>query len=329
MQLKNKNVLVTGAAGFIGSHLIEELVKKGAKVKALVRYNSAHNLGNLDFLDKRIKDNIEIYFGDIREMDILAKAMQGTDAVFNLAALVGIPYSYLNPHEVVMTNMVGTLNMLTVARDLGVKKFIQTSTSEVYGSPDNVPIKETDRLKPQSPYSASKIAADSIALSFFYSFSFPVAIIRPFNTYGPRQSARAVIPAIICQALKGNNVKLGSLAPRRDFTFVKDTVEGFIKVCESDKSVGNVINIGTGSDYSIGDAVGIIGEIVGRKLKVIQQTKRIRPSKSEVVRLKADNSKAVKLLNWRPNYTFQQGLRITVDFIRDNPRLYDPKEYAI
>lgn len=329
MFLRDKKVLITGAGGFIGSHLLEALVKRTAKVKAFVRYNSKRNCGNLELLDKKIKKEVEVYFGDIRETEVLAKAMQGIDVVFNLAALVGIPYSYLNPHEVVMVNTIGTLNLLTAARDNKVKKFIQTSTSEVYGSPERVPITEKDCLRPQSPYAASKVGSDAVALSFFYAFDLPVSIIRPFNTYGPRQSARAVIPAIINQALNGNIIKLGSLTPRRDFTFVKDTVDGFIRVAKSDNSIGEVINIGSGKDISIKELVVLVGRILGRKLTITKDTKRIRPKMSEVKRLLADNSKAKRLLNWEPQFDYERGLRLTIDFIAKNPTLYDPKIYAV
>jgi len=329
MRLKDKTILLTGAGGFIGSHLAEALVKKASKVKALVRYNSKRNCGNLEFLDKKIKKEIDINFADIRETGILSKAMQGVDVVFNLAALVGIPYSYVNPHEVAMVNTIGTLNVLKAARDAEVEKFVQTSTSEVYGSPDRVPIKEKDQLKPQSPYSASKIGSDSMALSFFYAFDMPVSIIRPFNTYGPRQSSRAVIPTIINQALTTKTIRLGSLTPRRDFTYVKDTVEGFIKVAESKNSIGEVINIGTGRDVSVAEIMAMVERILGVRLKVVKDSKRIRPIQSEVTRLLADNSKAKKLLNWEPKVDLKKGLKLTIDFVAKNPNLYDPKIYAV
>ncbi|NQU73724.1 MAG: GDP-mannose 4,6-dehydratase [Candidatus Omnitrophica bacterium] len=329
MRLKDKTILLTGAGGFIGSHLAEALVKKASKVKALVRYNSKRNCGNLEFLDKKIKKEIDINFADIRETGILSKVMQGVDVVFNLAALVGIPYSYVNPHEVAMVNTIGTLNVLKAARDAEVEKFVQTSTSEVYGSPDRVPIKEKDQLKPQSPYSASKIGSDSMALSFFYAFDMPVSIIRPFNTYGPRQSSRAVIPTIINQALTTKTIRLGSLTPRRDFTYVKDTVEGFIKVAESKNSIGEVINIGTGRDVSVAEIMAMVERILGVRLKVVKDSKRIRPIQSEVTRLLADNSKAKKLLNWEPKVDLKKGLKLTIDFVAKNPNLYDPKIYAV
>jgi len=329
MRLNDKTVLVTGAGGFIGSHLVEVLAKRAAKVKAFVRYNSKRNCGNLEFLDSKIKKEIDISFGDIRETGVLEKVIKDVDVVFNLAALVGIPYSYINPHEVAMVNVIGTLNILKAAREAGVKKFVQTSTSEVYGSPDSVPIKETSRLKPQSPYSASKIGSDAIALSFFYSFNMPVSIIRPFNTYGPRQSARAVIPAVIVQALNGDIIRLGATTPRRDFTYVKDTVEGFIKVAESERSIGEVINVGTGKNVSVSEVVSLISRILGKNLRIARDTKRVRPGKSEVTRLMADIAKAKRLLKWKPAHELEEGLSATIDFIARNPRLYDPKVYAV
>lgn len=329
MQLKNKKVLVTGAAGFIGSHLLEALVEKTAKVKAFVRYNSKTSCGNIAFLDKRVKNEIELCYGDLRELDSLAKVMSDVDVVFNLAALVGIPYSYIHPHEVVATNLIGTLNILTAARDAGVSKIVQTSTSEVYGSPDRVPIKETDTLKPQSPYSASKIGSDAIARSFFYSFGLPVAIIRPFNAYGPRQSARAVIPTIITQALNSGTIKLGAVDTRRDFTYVTDTVKGFIRMAEVDKACGEVVNVGTGSDVSVKELVGLVGKILGRKLVIAKDNVRIRPNKSEVTRLLADNSKAKKMLKWSPEFSLEEGLTKTIDFISNNPQMYSPGVYTV
>jgi dTDP-glucose 4,6-dehydratase len=329
MRLKDKTVLVTGAGGFIGSHLVEELLKETAGVKALVRYNSKHSCGNLNLLNKRLRKDIDIYFGDIRESGFLSKIVKDVDIVFNLAALVGIPYSYINPHEVVMVNIIGTLNLLKAARDAKVKKFIQTSTSEVYGSAERVPINENEALRPQSPYSASKIGSDAIALSYFYAFGLPVSIIRPFNAYGPRQSARAVIPSIIKQALRADTIELGSLTPRRDFTYVKDTVDGFIRIAKNDKSIKEVINIGSGKDVSVAEVVTLVGKLLGRKLTVVKDTKRIRPKKSEVTRLLADNSKAKRMVGWQPQFGLEEGLRLTIEFISKNLSLYDPKRYAV
>lgn len=329
MLLKNKRVLVTGAGGFIGSHLLEALINKSAKVRAFVRYNSKTSCGNIALLDKRIKSAIDLCYGDLRELDSLAKVMSNVDIVFNLAALVGIPYSYLHPHEVVMTNVIGALNVLTAARNSKVERVIQTSTSEVYGSPQRVPIKETAPLRPQSPYSASKISSDAIALSFFYSFGLPVSVIRPFNAYGPRQSARAVIPTIIAQALAGNTIKLGSVTTRRDFTYVKDITEGFIRIAESNHSIGEVINIGSGRNISIHEVVKLIGQILGKKLIILEDAQRVRPAKSEVIRLKASNFKAKRLLNWSPRFTLEHGLKLTIDFIATNSDLYNPLEYIV
>ncbi len=329
MLLKNKKVLVTGAGGFIGSHLVEALVKKSAKVKAFVRYNSKNSCGNIVLLDPKIRNEVELCYGDLREQDTLTKVMSGVDVVFNLAALVGIPYSYLHPHEVVMTNILGTLNVLTAAREAKVERLIQTSTSEVYGSPEQVPIKEDAPLRPQSPYSASKVGSDAIALSFYYSFNLPIAVVRPFNAYGPRQSNRAVIPTIISQAIADDTIKLGALTTRRDFTYVLDIVDGFIKIAECDLALGEVINVGSGNCVAIQDVVNLVGKILNKKITVREDTRRIRPRNSEVRRLLADNAKAKKVLKWQPKFELEEGLRLTVNFIRNNPELYNPNVYAV
>lgn len=310
MDLFNKKILVTGADGFIGSHLTEELVRQGCDVRAFVYYNSFNSWGWLDDSPKEIRENLEVFAGDIRDPHGVMQAMEGCDVVFHLAALIAIPYSYHSPDTYVDTNVKGTLNVLQAARKLGVSKVIHTSTSEVYGTARFVPISEDHPLQGQSPYSASKIGADQIAMSFYYSFGTPVAIIRPFNTYGPRQSARAVIPTIITQIASGKRtIKLGALHPTRDFNYIKDTVRGFIAIAESDQSVGEVINIGSNYEISIGETAQLIAEVMGAEIELEVESVRLRPEKSEVERLWADNTKAKKLLNWEPIYGGKEGLR--------------------
>jgi NAD dependent epimerase/dehydratase len=310
MNLKNKKILITGADGFIGSHLTEELVRTGHDVRAFVLYNSFNSWGWLDDSAKDIRQSLDVFSGDIRDPYGVKKAMQGCDVVLHLAALIAIPYSYHSPDTYVDTNVKGTLNIVQAARELGVEKVVHTSTSEVYGTARFVPITEEHPLQGQSPYSASKIGADQIAMSFYTSFGTPVAIIRPFNTYGPRQSARAVIPTIITQIANGKrNLKLGSLHPTRDFNYVKDTVRGFIAVAESDNSVGEVINIGSNYEITIGETVELIAEVMGAKIQIETDQARLRPEKSEVERLWADNAKAKSILGWEPLYGGRDGLK--------------------
>lgn len=323
---KNKKILVTGADGFIGSHLTEGLVRQGYNVRAFVFYNSFNSWGWLDYSSKEIKDNLEVFAGDIRDPYGVKEAMKGCDVVVHLAALIAIPFSYHSPAAYIDTNVKGTLNIVQAARELGVMKVVHTSTSEVYGTAQFVPISEDHPLQGQSPYSASKIGADQIAMSFYTSFETPVAIIRPFNTYGPRQSARAVIPAIVTQIASGTPcVKLGSLHPTRDFNYVADTVRGFIAVTESEKSIGQVINIGSNFEISIGEIVEIIAEIMGADIEIETDDQRIRPEKSEVERLWADNSKAKELVAWEPEYAgrdgFKRGLVETVEWFADPENL--------
>lgn len=302
-------VLVTGADGFIGSHLVEALVAKGDDVRAFVQYNSFDSWGWLDQADDRVKASIEIFAGDIRDPYGVKKAMAGCEVVYHLAALIAIPYSYHSPDTYVDTNVKGTLNVVQAAKELGVKKVVHTSTSEVYGTAQYVPINEAHPLQGQSPYAASKIGADQIAMSFFLSFDTPVAIIRPFNTYGPRQSTRAIIPTVITQIAEGNRtIKLGALHPTRDFNYVGDTVKGFIAIAESEKSVGEVINIGSGYEISIGNLVHAIAEAMGVTIEVETDEKRLRPQKSEVNRLLADHCKAKLLTDWMPQYSGHEGL---------------------
>lgn len=327
--LESKRVLVTGAGGFIGSHLTERLVDLGAQVTAFLRYNSRADEAMIGLLPPEKKKKITIIYGELRQSETVKRAMKNIDIVFNLAALISIPYSYLHPQEVIETNTLGTLNVLTAAREEVVEKVVQTSTSEVYGTAQYVPIDEKHPKQPQSPYSASKIAADAIALSFYYSFNLPVAVIRPFNTYGPRQSDRAVIPAIISQALVKKKILFGSTTPTRDFNFVSDTVEGFIKIAESESSIGEEINIGSGFEISIGDLAEKIVSLAGKEVKLIKDEKRVRPEKSEVERLLADNSKAKKLLDWSPRVSFDVGLKMTIKWIKDHPDFYKPDIYKI
>lgn len=327
--LESKRVLVTGAGGFIGSHLTERLVDLGAKVTAFLRYGSRTDEAMIKLLPAEKKKEIRIIYGELRQPETVKKAMKDIEVVFNLAALISIPYSYLHPQEVIETNTLGTVNVLTAAKEGKVEKVVQTSTSEVYGTAQYVPIDEKHPKQPQSPYSASKIAADAIALSFYYSFNLPVAIIRPFNTYGPRQSDRAIIPTLISQALVKKKVLMGSRTPTRDFNFVSDTVEGFIKVAESENSIGQEINIGSGCEISIGELAGKIVSLLGKGVRLVKDEKRVRPEKSEVERLLADNSKARKLLDWCPRVNLDAGLKITIEWIRGHPDFYKPDTYNV
>ncbi|MBP2241987.1 dTDP-glucose 4,6-dehydratase [Cytobacillus eiseniae] len=317
--MRAKKVLITGADGFIGSHLTEELVRQGYDVKAFVYYNSFNSWGWLDSSPDQIKNEIEIFAGDIRDPHGVKAAMNGCEIVLHLASLIAIPYSYHSPDTYVDTNIKGTLNVLQAVRDLGISKVVHTSTSEVYGTAKYIPIDEEHPLQGQSPYSASKIGADQMALSFYRSFETPVSIIRPFNTYGPRQSARAVIPTIITQLASGKEkIKLGALSPTRDFNYVKDTVSGFIAVMNNAKSIGEVINIGSNYEVSIGETAEAIAEVMGKKVKIETDEIRLRPEKSEVERLWADNQKARELLGWEPLYGgmdgFKHGLKETADW---------------
>lgn len=303
-------ILVTGADGFIGSHLTEELVRRGHDVRAFVLYNSFNSWGWLDHADPDIKKSLDVFAGDVRDPYGVKTAMNGCDIVLHLAALIAIPYSYHSPDTYVDTNVKGTLNVVQAARELGVEKVVHTSTSEVYGTARFVPITEEHPLQGQSPYSASKIGADQIAMSFFSSFATPVSIIRPFNTYGPRQSARAVIPTIITQIANGaRKIKLGSLHPTRDFNYVSDTVAGFIAVAESERSTGEVINVGSNYEISIGETVAMIADIMNVTVEIETDDIRLRPDKSEVERLWADNQKAMAVTGWQPAYAGREGLR--------------------
>lgn len=310
MKPANKKILVTGADGFIGSHLTEALIMRGYDIRAFVMYNSFNSWGWLDQAPDEVKNSLDVFIGDIRDPHGVRAAMQGCDAILHLAALIGIPYSYHSPDTYIDTNVKGTLNIVQAARDLGIRRVIHTSTSEVYGTARYVPITEDHPLNGQSPYSASKIGADQIAQSFYCSFGTPVSIVRPFNCYGPRQSARAVIPTIISQIAAGHKtIRLGSTSPTRDFSYISDTVAGFIAALESDQGLGEVINIGSNFEISIGETAEMIAKLMQVDIKIETDEVRIRPIKSEVERLWADNTKALRLFGWSPRYAGKDGLR--------------------
>jgi NAD dependent epimerase/dehydratase len=326
-----KKVFVTGAGGFIGSHLVAELVRRNYKVTAFLHYNSRSSFGNLDFFPESILDTIQIVRGDIEDKTSINKALKGAEIVFNLAALISIPYSYVAPESYVKTNVLGTVNILQTCLDENVSKVVHTSTSETYGTAIYTPIDEKHPLQGQSPYSASKIGGDKIVESFFKSYDLPVAVIRPFNTYGPGQSARAIIPTIITQALTTttNKIELGLLSPIRDLTFVEDTVNGFIKIAENDQSVGRVINIGAGIGLTIGDLAKKIIELINPDIEIIHSEERERPPKSEVMELVCDNTLAKELLGWVPTHSIDGGLEKTISFIKDNLSFYKPNQLYI
>lgn len=325
-----KKVLVTGADGFIGSHLTENLLEKGYEVKAFTMYNSFNTWGWLDTFSKEKLDEIEIFSGDIRDPNGVKEALKGVDAVFHLAALIAIPFSYQSPDSYVDTNIKGTLNVLQAARVLDTERVLITSTSEVYGTAQYVPIDEKHPFQGQSPYSATKIGADRLAESFYRSFNLPVSIVRPFNTYGPRQSARAVIPTIITQLLSGQEeLKLGSLTPTRDFNYVKDTAAGFIAVAESNKAIGEEINIATQQEISIGDLANEIISQINPNVKIVCDEQRLRPEKSEVNRLLGSNEKIKRLTGWKPKYPLAEGIEETIEWIKSNLNHYKSDVYNI
>ena len=325
-----KKVLVTGADGFIGSHLTEMLLEKGYDVKAFVYYNSFNSWGWLDTISKEKISQIEIFSGDIRDPNGVKEAMKRMDYVFHLAALIAIPFSYHSPDSYVDTNIKGTLNVLQAARDLGTERIMVTSTSEVYGSAQYVPIDEKHPYQGQSPYSATKIGADRLAESFYRSFNLPVSIVRPFNTYGPRQSARAIIPTIITQLLAGKTeIKLGSLTPTRDFNYVKDTANGFIAIAESEKTIGQEINIATQNEISMGDLAKSIIQIINKKAHIVCDEERLRPINSEVNRLLGSNEKIKRLTNWKPNYNLEKGIMETVEWFKMNNEKYKSDIYNL
>jgi len=329
MKWEDKRVLVTGAGGFIGSHLVDELLQKGADVTAFVHYNARNDWGMLEGRYTDTTPNLKVIAGDVTDALFVKKAVAEKEYVFHLAALIGIPYSYVAPESYINTNIRGTLNVMQACLDHEVTRVVHTSTSEVYGTAQYTPIDEKHPLQGQSPYSASKIGADKIAESFFCSFGLPVTTIRPFNTFGPRQSTRAVIPTIITQALTGNTVKLGSLIPIRDLTFVTDTANGFIKLAESKKTVGATVNTGSGRGVTIGELADIIIRQVNPKAKIVCEEKRVRPEKSEVMELLCDNRSACDLAGWKPEYTLEEGLSRTIAWMKDHIASYKPGLYTV
>ena len=328
--LAGKRVLITGAGGFIGSHLTEQAVAAGAKVRAIVHYNGRGDLGHLTQLDAAARDAVEIVSSDVRDRTAMKQAVEGCDVVLHLAALIGIPYSYRAPQSYVDVNIVGTLNILEACRDVGVARLVHTSTSETYGTAQYVPIDEKHPLHAQSPYAATKVAADQLAYSYFASFQTPVVIVRPFNTYGPRQSMRAVIPTIIAQALAGDQLKLGSLTPVRDFLYVKDTARGFLAAATANESVlGEVLNLGTGVGVTIGDVVDRVGKRLNKQLKVTTNDDRLRPEKSEVLMLLCSAEKTKRLTGWEPKVDLDAGLAETIAWIDQHRDKYRAGEYAV
>lgn len=329
MKINGAKVIVTGAGGFIGSHLAEALVRGGARVRAMVHYNSRNDWGMLEDLPADIRQELDVISGDVRDSLLVKSAVESCEIVFHLASLIAIPYSYRAPASYVETNIQGTLNIMQTSLERGVEKVVHTSTSEVYGTAQYIPINEDHPLQGQSPYSASKIGADKIAESFFLSFKLPVATIRPFNTFGPRQSARAVIPTIISQALTQDKIEIGLLSPVRDMTFVLDTVDGFLKIAESDDTVGELINIGSGRGILIGELAAIILAKLGAEKKIVECPNRLRPPESEVMSLICDNRKAKEMLGWEPRTSVEEGIEKTIEYCRNNLNRYKPEIYNI
>ena len=329
MRIRGRKALVTGAGGFVGSHLVEALIRRGAKVRALVHYNSRNDWGMLEDVPKSVLKSIEVVTGDLKDADCVREASRGQQVIFHLGALIGIPYSYVNPRDVVDTNVNGTLNVLSAALDSGAEKIVHTSTSEVYGTAQYVPMDENHPVNPQSPYAASKLGADLLALSFHRSFDLPVGVIRPFNLFGPRQSARAVIPSIIAQALLKKRISLGSVYPTRDLTFVRDTANGFIDFAECENTVGQVVNLGSEHEVSIDQIVKLVADCLGRKIGVQRERKRIRPEKSEVDRLFSDSGKAKELFGWSPATNLDRGMEHTISWLEKNLKRYKGDIYNI
>jgi NAD dependent epimerase/dehydratase len=329
LKIKGKKVLITGAGGFVGSHLAEALVRRGAKVRALVHYNSRNDWGMLEDVSKTVMSHIQVVAGELKDADCVREAVRDQQVIFHLGALIGIPYSYVNPRDVVGTNVKGTLNVLSAALDSDVEKVVHTSTSEIYGTARYVPMDENHPANPQSPYAASKLGADHLALSFCRSFDLPVGIIRPFNIFGPRQSARAVIPSIITQALLKRNIKLGAVYPTRDLTFVKESVKGFIDFAECEETVGEVVNLGSGCEVSISRVLELVSDCLGRRIKVQTERARVRPKKSEVERLFSDSSKAKRLFGWHPQKELKSGMERTISWFERNLQRYKADIYNI
>ncbi len=329
MTVQGRRALVTGAGGFIGSHLVERLVHDGATVTAFVRYNSRGDVGLLAALEPALQREIQIVAGDLRDAEAVRQAMAGAELVFHLGALIAIPYSYRHPREVVETNVLGTLNVLLAARDQDVARLVHVSSSEVYGTATRVPMDETHPLHVQSPYAASKLGADKLAEAFHLTYGLPVALVRPFNAFGPRQSARAVIPTIVSQALAGDRVRLGNLEARRDWTYVTDTVAGMLAAAEAPGAVGLTVNLGTGRGLAVGEVVELVGRLLGKRLQVEVQAERQRPPTSEVERLVADASLAERVLGWRPTVPFEQGLERVIEWVRAEAHRYRPEQYAV
>jgi NAD dependent epimerase/dehydratase len=329
MPLDNRLVLVTGAGGFIGGHLVAELVRRGASVRALVHYNSRNERGTLDWLEPEVTADVDVVLGDLRDVESVQQAAERADTILHLGAQIAIPYSFVNPRDFFETNVLGTLNVAQAALRGGARRVIHTSTSEVYGSARTVPITLDHPIEPQSPYAASKVAADKLMDAWHRSYELPMTIVRPFNTYGPRQSARAVIPTIMSQALAGGTLRLGSLTPRRDLTFVEDTVAGMLAAADSDAAIGCTIQLGTGEDVAIGDIVELVGDILGRKLEVELDEARVRPAASEVERLISDPSLAQELTGWSAEVDLREGLARTLDWIASNTQRYRANDYVI
>ena len=329
MKWSGAKIVVTGAGGFIGSHLCELLVREGADITAFVRYTSRGDWGLLHLVEPEIARNIQVVTGDLRDPEAVRNVVRGHETIFHLGALIAIPYSYQHPTEVAQVNVVGTLNVLNAAREFGISRMVHTSTSEVYGTAQTVPISESHPLSAQSPYSASKIGADALAMSYHCSFGLPLATVRPFNTYGPRQSGRAVIPTIIGQALNTGRIKLGSLTPTRDFLFVKDTVAGFLAVAHCDLAIGKTVNLGTGNEISIGDLAAKIVERTGCDVPIESEEERIRPDNSEVFRLVCDAERAKNWTGWEPTYSLDAGLDEVIDFMRSHPHWTKSRQYEV
>jgi NAD dependent epimerase/dehydratase len=327
--LEGRSVVVTGAGGFIGGHVVERLVRDGARVRALCRYNSRNERGTLDWLEPNVLAEVEVVLGELRDVESVAAAIEGSEVVLHLGAQIAIPYSYVNPRDFLEVNVLGTLNVAQAALRHGVQRIVHTSTSEVYGTAQSVPITEAHPLEPQSPYAASKVAADKLMDSYHRSFDLPVCVLRPFNTYGPRQSARAIIPTIISQALAGSTLRLGSLHPRRDLTYVEDTAAAFVAAATSEGAVGRTIQLGTNHDVSVGDLVEMVAEVLGRELTVETDPVRIRPDKSEVERLLSGPHLARELLGWEPTVDLREGLARTIDWIERNVHRYRVDHYVI